>query len=524
MKGINRMTNVDTTDISNGIILGNIYVNGKKIENKYIRKKETQMYVLLSNKLTPGKKVDIEIDWSFKLPSKSDIRMGKYGKEAFFLGQWFPKIAVYDDIDGWDRHTHNGMAEFYGEYSNYKVCIEVPENYLVQATGNLLNAEDILQKPILNKLIKAKNSKTSLTIVSIEDYNSNITRSGQQTWIFEANNVPDFAFCCCKNYIWEGAYTKPKGSKNKIFVDALYNPQSKDFKEVVDISIQTLNYLSEELPGIPYPYSHMTTFNGSGGMEYPMITNNGSENKRRKTVYVTSHEITHTYFPFMAGISETKYGWFDEGFTVVIPETLQDRIEPSENQAKKQTYYYEKYLAGREHEPVLMTPTYYLDRNIYFGLNYGKSETAIRMFKYYLGNKKFQNLLKEFLLTWKSKHPTPYDFFLFSNSFLNENLNWFWKKWFFEYGKPDLAIGRINNTDDSYNIEIKNIGGLPLPVELHFKYKDGSSEKKSIKMDAWENNAEETIINLKTSKKIKSIILGNDFIPDRNKKNNVRNL
>ena len=523
-KGVCRLNEVSNKDLTNGIEIKQIYLNGKIVEENHLKPQGTQLYLKLKNKFKPGEKIDISIDWSFKIPANSDIRMGKYNNHAYFMGQWFPKIAVYDDIDGWDKHAHTGMAEFYGEYSNYKVSIEVPQDYIVQATGEMINEQDILKKETLEKLNKAKNSDKPVIIVTAEDYKKGITKQGNQTWTFEANNVPDFGFCCSKYYIWEGAYCKPKGSQKKIFVDAIYNPKSEDFKEVVDFSVQTIKYLSEILPGIPYPYSHMTTFNGSGGMEYPMITNNGSEKTRRKTVYVTTHEITHTYFPFMAGISETKYGWFDEGFTVVIPEELQDKIEPSENQAKKQTNYFEKYLAGSENEPVLMTPTYYLDRNIYFGLNYGKSETAIRMLKYYLGDAKFQSLLKEFLLTWKSKHPTPYDFFLFSNSYLKENLNWFWKRWFFEYAKPDLAISNIKNNNNDYNIEIHNIGGLQLPIELTFEFTDGTKDTKSVNMGIWKNGSSKVEIPYTSPKTIKYIYLGNDFIPDKNKEDNKKNL
>jgi len=518
-KGLARMSSVSPEDLHDGVVVEKLMVNNGPVESKMIRYNGTLMYVYLKNKLAPGATAEFKMDWSFHIPEKSNIRMGKYSDESVFIGNWFPKINVYDDIEKWDKHSHNGLAEFYNDFSTYEVAIEVPENYIIQATGELQNAESVLQTQIIKRLEKAKVSDKNVTIVSPGD--RIVTKKGKQTWRFKASNVPDFAFGIAKNYIWEGSSTQPKGMNRRVFVDAIYNPvNAEHFAEVVDIAKQTINYMSEEMPAIPYPFSHMTVYEGDGGMEYPMIVNDGVDKKRSGTVYVTSHEIFHSIFPMYVGISETRYGWFDEGFTVLFPEELQQRIEPEVKQAARTIYYQEKYYLSSEQEPVLMTPTYYLDGKYYFSLSYAKSEIALRLFSEYLGKNVFKNVMNSFIKTWANKHPTPYDFFHFVNDYTQTNYSWYWSKWFFEYGKTDLALKNIEKTNSSYSIVVENIGGLPLPISLNVTFTDGTTEELNYKMDVWKAGQQSVEIQHIFEKDVKSVTLGNKLIPDMDKSNN----
>lgn len=520
-KGVARRVEVAESDLHDGVKIENLMINNKLIDAKNISIAGTLMYIRLKDKLASKASITIQMNWSFKIPEKSLLRISKYSNESIFIGKWFPKLAVYDDIEGWNKYTHNGLAEFYNDYSDYQVAIEVPENYIVQATGELRNAEQVLHPQIYKRLQKAKNSDENIEIVSSSD--KIVTKRGKQTWNFSAYNVPDFAFGIAKNYIWEASSIKSKSMTNSVFVDAIYPRDNKDFNEVISIAKQTIVYMSEEMPAVPYPYSHMSIYKGHGGMEYPMIVNDGSEEERDNTVYVTTHEIMHSIFPILVGMSETKYAWFDEGFTVVFPEELQDRLNSKANPAVKTVKYFESYYANNEREPVMMTPSHYLDANIYFALNYGKAEIAIRLFKEYLGKKAFSSLMASFINTWKSKHPVPNDFFAFTNDYLKTDLNWFWQKWFFEYAKADLSIKEVKLYENSYSIIIENIGGLSLPIEILIEYKDGSKEKISYKMDVWKTGEKALNINHRTNKEIKKIILGNKLIPDTNKENNIYN-
>jgi len=521
-KGAERAINVEPSEIHNGVKITKVMRGEHLFADSEIKWSGTLMYLPFKKKLAPGETTTFSMNWEFKIPEKSNVRMGKYTENSIFLGQWFPKLAVYDDIDRWDNYIHKGLAEFYSEYSDYEVAINVPENYIIQATGDLTNADKVLHPQINKRRKKAMISEDIVSIVSPRD--KKVTKKGNQTWRFKATNVPDFAFGIAKDYKWEGSSVQPKGVDKKIFIDVIYNPDSKDFKDVINIAKQTITYMSEEMPGVPYPYTHMTVYNGKDGMEYPMIVNDGSTNKFGETVYVTTHEIFHSIFPIYVGISETKYGWFDEGFTVLFPEELQQRIAPEINQAVKTVNYEEIYYLNNEREPVMMTPTHYLDSNIAASINYGKSEIALRLFKEYVGDNVFRSTMKAFINEWKSKHPTPYDFFAFINDYLKTDLDWYWNKWFFEYAKTDLSIKEVTRNNDSYNIIIENIGGLPLPIELDIEYMDGSHKNISHMIDVWKDGHKSLSINHYSAKAIKQITLGNNLIPDQNKINNTKTL
>lgn len=517
-KGVARRIDVNIDDLHDGVNINGIKIDNIIVDNKNIKNKGTLMTITLETPLSSGDSISIDMNWSLRIPQKSKIRMSKYSDDSMFIGKWFPKIAVYDDIEGWNSYPHNGLAEFYNDFSQYDISINVPENYIVVATGELNNAESVLQTQIYKRLNRAKQTDDNVIIVSNND--KIVTKKGNQTWIFTASNVPDFAFGIARNYIWEGSSIQAKGLNNRVFVDALYNPESKDFKDVVDYAKATVKYISAEEPSYPFPYTHMTTFDGHGGMEYPMITNNGSEKEKDKTVYVTTHEIMHTIFPMLVGISETKYGWFDEGFTVVLPESLQDKLEAKANPTIKTVRILEKYYSNTERSTVLMTPTHYLDANIYFIQNYGTSEFAIRLLKDYFGRYAFNNILCSFIDAWKYKHPTPYDFFAFVNDYTKTNLDWYWNKWFFEYAKTDLSISKVQKSNGSLSIYIDNIGGLPLPVSLNVEFSDGSSERLDYKIDVWKDGNKSIEINHTFNKTVKKISLGNDLIPDIDKSNN----
>lgn len=517
-KGAKRSINVEASDLHDGVQIDNIMVNNKLIKPKSIRIEGTLLYIMLRNNIMPGTTTTFKMDWKMNIPEKSFVRMAKYSDKALFVGKWFPKLAVYDDIEGWNKYQHNGMAEFYNDYSDYDVSIEVPANYIVQATGELQNAEKILHPQILIRLNEAKTSDKNVTIVSSRD--RIVTKNGKQRWRFTASEVPDFAFGIAKGYIWEASSIKLLYKKDRVFVDAMYPKKAKDYKEVIDIAKATLSYMSNKMPRITYPYSHISIYNGHGGMEYPMIVNNGNSEDRAKSVYLNSHEIMHTIFPVMVGMSETKYAWFDEGFTVVMPEELQDKMEPNANPAIKTVEVFEKRYANSEREPVMMTPSHYLHSNEYFSMNYCKSEIAIRLFKDYLGKKAFASLMNSFVNTWKSKHPTPYDFFAFTNSYMRTNLNWFWQKWFFEYAKPDLGIRSVTREANSYSIVIENIGGLPLPLDIKIEYADGTTKNIKHKLSVWKTGEKALSINHFSDKQIKEISLESKLIPDINRKNN----
>ena len=301
---------------------------------------------------------------------------------------------------------------------------------------------------------------------------------------------------------------------------AAYSKGAENFDKVAMISRETIKFLSEDMPGIPFPFPYLTVYSGDFGMEYPMLTNVGPEADYGMTVYANSHEIAHGYFPFYVGTNETKNGWLDESLVVFMPKEIQTKLEPSFDVAKSNTRAI-SYYSGRESEPAIITPTYYLDANIYFYLNYGKAEQALRILEIHLGKQLFKECLKTFVDRWKYKHPSPYDFFFTFNDVSKQNLNWFWNAWYFQPGGNfDLSITNIDKHDKKIDVIIKNNGDLPIPSIISFYNNKKLIKRIVMPASDWKNNNTEIEISVNIKEEITHIILGDPLIPDSNPKDN----
>lgn len=326
-KGNPRDFSISANDLTEGIKIDTLIINdnGVDFKSKSYRVLRTGTNLIISNfpsKVAPKGFAKIEVKWSVIIPKETRIRMGAYDSQTFFVAYWYPQIAVYDDIDGWDRQEYTGMTEFYNDFGNFDVELTVPGDNLVWATGVLQNAKDLLHPTILERYVKAHNSDEIVRIVAASDVKNKTVTNGNEknTWHFKAMNVPDFSFGTSNKYLWDGSsievdYKTVTGKR--VFVDACYEEGIKFQDEVALFARLSIDYLSNEWPGIPYPYPKMTVFNGEqkfgGGMETPMMCNNGAYPNRAGQIGVTIHEIAHTYMPFYMGINERKYAFMDEG-------------------------------------------------------------------------------------------------------------------------------------------------------------------------------------------------------------------
>ncbi|MBN1633072.1 MAG: M1 family metallopeptidase [Ignavibacteria bacterium] len=474
----------------------------------------TKLILKLKNYILPSSKEKIYIDWELSLPKKTFIRIGAYNQNNLFVGLWYPQVAVYDDIRKWDMQDYLAQQEYYNDFGNFDVEITVPEGYVVWGTGELQNAKEVLREDIFEKYEKAKSSDGIIKVINENDYAKGVVtaKGSKLIWKFKAEMVSDFAFGVSNNYLWDAVITPAGGNGKNVFVSAAYSKESQDFAEVCDIALKSINYYSNVFPGIPFPFPVMTVYNGADGMEFPMITNDGSFDSRAGTVYVTSHEILHMYFPFLVGTDETRYAFMDEGFAVYIPEELQMQIEPELDQKLKQTEFFSR-ASGVASEPPLINYSTYLYGNQYFASYYGKSERALVTLEELIGREKMKEAFIEFTNRWKYKHPTPYDFFFTFNDVTGMDLSWFWKAWYFDYNFADYEITSTENS----KVIIKNVGKLPLPVELKVFYTDGSEEVFKQKP-----SPDEVIyISANPQKEILKAELGGKYISDVDKSNNV---
>jgi hypothetical protein len=460
--------------ITSGVDIERFAINDSDIvitDNEYFLRENTLLTLTLDHPAPPNSTINFEIDWNFIIPKGKNPRMGTYDSTSFLIAYWFPQVAVYDDIDGWDKLAHNGEQEFYNDFSNFDVEIIVPNTFGVWATGILQNPDEVLTPEYLNRYEEAHISDEIINIVTKNEVRSGkIYKSESEfnTWKYKAENVTDFTFGISDHYLWDaGSLVVDEDTDRRTYVAAVYKEESEDFYEVADIAKKAIGYFSNTLPAVPFPFPSLTIFNGSGGMEFPMMINDGSELRRARTVDVTSHETAHQYMPFYVGINEEKYSWMEEGMAEFLPFDFQ-REEGEYFPRIRIVIGYERF-AGEEMEMPMMIP---------------------------------------------------YDFFFTFNEVTGKDLSWYWKPWFFERGYPDLAIKNASYDNGKLEIEIEKVGIIPIPVNLVVTCKDYSRIEIYENAAVWEKGNNILKIERESESKPLSIVLGSDFIPDSNEKNN----
>lgn len=544
-KGALRANEIPIENLTNGMLIEALSFNGKNItlkgSSKYtnlapenidttitsnkITKTEGSSYIRLnlSNPIPPNSTTQMSLNWSTYLPSVYVNRMGAYDLESAFVGYWYPQIAVYDDIDGWDDSEYTGAQEYYTDYADYHVNIKVPEDYHISATGSLLNPEQVFNKEVQTKYVQ---SKKSLKVVTIIEGGKSVKKSSKkQVWKFEAKNVRDFAFGLSNNFKWisQRVQLKTKSISSNLIYDT---KDEKYARRVLEVQKKSLLYLSDEFPGIPYPYDAFTTYMGVpefDGMEFPMMANNGFSKNIKSNDYMTFHEISHTFFPHLVGVNEIKYSWMEEGwatfFTIKFIQELY-KGTPEKNRQLKRTIQGYLVNAGKQWESPLIAPTNHLTiRKGHFQLSYRKPAFMLLALEDLLGENVFKKCLKEYINRWKGKHPTPYDFMFTFNNVSARNLNWFWKKWVFEYGYADLAL--VGFTENKLTIE--NVGGLPVPIKLNVVYQNGTSTIIKKTPILWRDATSTIQLEIPNINELHYIELLSDDFPDVNIKNNKIN-
>ncbi|MBN2174178.1 MAG: M1 family metallopeptidase [Bacteroidales bacterium] len=524
-KGNARQWPVPEDDLTEGVQIKKLVIGGleydsdKDFPNWYI----TNFYVRLKNPIMPHSTETIEVDWSFEIPTVRGLRMRKYDDGHYFIAYWYPQIAVYDDIDGWDQLEYTGTVEFYNDFNNFDVSLTLPGDYLIWATGELANENSIFQPEINERINKAKKSDEVVRIVNISELNDKkILQKGKSlTWNFKADHVPDFSFAASNKSIWDGtSLVVDSITGRRVLTDVVYPDGSKNWDRGAEISRASVEYLSFELPGIPFPYPHMTSFcsgPSGGGMETPMMANDGIPENLANFVELVFHEISHTYFPFYMGNNERKYAWMDEGWAAYLPTDLSARFAPERDYFKHECKSY-THLAGDETELPLMVPTF--QHNSYSSARvaaYTRPAMAYHFLRDALGDDMFKKALREYIHRWNGKHPLPYDFFNTFENITGEDLNWFWQTWFYGYGYADLGIRQVN---DGHSVVIEKAGILPIPVDITYTLENGKEGKKYISTAVWKDNKQTVTIDLPANLNIIKIRLGNDHIPDVNDKNN----
>ena len=522
-KGNARDETIALVNITEGVIINSIKLDGKDIDmgSSQVERHTTNLQLHLEDPLLPEDSLALEIAWEEILPAEYHNRIGAYDSTTFMVGYWYPQIAVYDDIDGWDTFAYGGIQEFYREFSDYRVEITLPEHYYVWATGELLNAESVYAPEIKQRWELARQSDTTVLILSgRQDYPDPCKE--KKTWVYTAENVGDFAFGFSDYFRWEASSAQPVGTAERVLVSMVYDPQdSLLMNQLTHQQTEMIDYFSEQTPGVNYPYSHFTTFVGCpiyDGMEFPMMANNGvfrKDNTGYMDVRITAHELAHTYFPFLVGINERKYTWMEEGWAVYFTTQYLENYEPDISRTQHMAHEYQKRAGSMYDLPMLVANTLLGNASVHRHAAYNKPFVAYQVLQALLGEVLFQQCLKAYIERWTGKHPTPYDFFNTFSDVSGQNLNWFWKAWFQDFSYADLGIIQ----SDEGEVLLQNTGGLPLPATVTLSYANGDEEHHTLSAEVWKEQNEVKIPVDKNRKLINASLLLKNW-PDANYENN----
>ncbi len=520
-KGVSRDFNVGDADLHDGVEISEVRVNGKPIPDnrEHIRHSGTIMTIQLPEILLPGEKTQLELNWAFPMPMEISIRMGRYGKDNWMVAYWYPQIAVYDDISGWDTHPFTGSAEFYNDFNNFDVSITVPDDYMVWATGLLQDEDKHFSGEIIDRLGESRESDDVVHILKAEDIQKGGFLKDRQKWRYVADSAPDFAFAVSRSYIWDATSVEVEPGR-RVWIDAVYKTDSKDFHKVAAISAEIIDLFSTEVIGEPYPYPKLTAFNGAGGMEFPMMINDGDASSHEGTVHLTAHEIGHTYFPFHVMTNESFYAFMDEGLVSFIPRLVNGLMLDDENPMRGIVQSYAAQATTFRQVPLMVPSDMISDYAAYRVHAYTRPANAFFVLQQMLGEELFKEAILAYIQRWKKKHPTPYDFFNTVEDVSGKDLAWFWNPWFFEKGYPDLAIVRIQKENNVHKLVVEKRGSLPVPVRLKIRFEDGSEENVKRSAEIW-RNSDQFVYQLPEDKTVSFIYLGGMNIPDSYPENNI---
>ena len=535
----NSRHNTDVPWAVEGIELDRVAVQGqelKKIEGELpgYQVEGTVMRIKLPRTLPPGGSVAFDFAWKLRIPPDGAPRGGQDG-EVFYINYWYPQMAVYDDINGWQIDQYLGNAEFYMGYGNYEVALTVPAGWLVDATGRLQNPAEVLSAQTRARLDSASRAPGIIHVVTEPDREpgkaTTTGTNGKLTWRFRAENVRDVSWATSAKYLWDATNAvvgdaTGDGRPDTTAIYSFYRPEQRrisHWDESARYSRYSIEFFSKYLA--PYPYPHMSAVDGPtscGGMEYPMMTCIGGQWDTLGLYEVTTHEIGHMWFPMVVGSDEKRYAWMDEGLTQFDQsQSMDDFFKGFDDEARNRKNYLDLAEMGNEVE--LMHhgdryPTY----ASYGVAAYYKPASVLVALRGVLGADTFHKAYTEYIRRWSYKHPSPYDFFHTFDDVSGRDLSWFWRTWFFETWKLDQAIDTVTTAGDSLDVIIENRGRAPMPVLLAVTRANGRVDRLSIPAEVWFAGGRRHAIRIVREPTVKTIELDTQKeFPDLDRSNQV---
>jgi hypothetical protein len=452
----------------------------------------TMLRVELDRPLAPGGRAELELAYRFEVPEHGSDRMGREpfpGGWLYEVAQWYPRLAVYDDVRGWNTEQYLGQGEFYLEYGDFDVSITVPRSFVVAATGTLANAVEVLTAGQRARLARAVRSDTTVAIIPRAEVGQPLTRPGGPrstlTWHFTAKNVRDVAWAAAANFIWDAS------GYDGILIQSFYPPEANaDWARSTEYARHSIKHYSEKWS--PYPYPTAINVAGPvGGMEYPMIVFCGHRAGNRALFGVTTHELGHEWFPMVVGSNERQYAWMDEGFNTFINiySTLVFYHDTAPRDRGSAAEWARFVATG--HDVPSMLPADRVPPPLLGAAEYDKPATGLYLLREHIlaDTARFDAAFRQYIRRWAYKHPTPADFFRSMEDGLGEDLSWFWRGWFYRSDVVDLAVdsvrARTDSTGASALVFLSSLGALPMPVDLRLTYANGATEDVRLPVEIW---------------------------------------
>lgn len=521
-------------DVEGGFELTNIQLKSDgTVSSKHIIS-DTRMQVFFDKPIkAQGGKADIEMDFKFKVPTKGMDRMGRLDVSngtIYAIAQWYPRVAVFDDVVGWNTEPYLGAGEFYCEYGKFDVKITAPSNHVVVASGKLQNPDEVLSQEQQQRLESASKSDKTVFVVTEKEMSKAAKEktSKIKTWHFKMENTRDVAWASSKAFIWDAARINLPEGKSAL-AQSVY-PKESAGKNAWTRSTEFTKASIEFYSHTYYPYPYDNAINvacGVGGMEYPGVSFCNYKSEGDDLWGVTDHEFGHNWFPMIVGNNERRYAWLDEGLNTFINHystVAFNNGEYSYSSAVNKPRSLIGYLTYNKRQGINTSPEIADDRNLAYTAYYKPAAGLFMLREYVIGAERFDYAFKSYIKTWAYKHPQPNDFFNHIENATGETLDWFWKGWFYGNGNIDVGISDVKKHDEGYVITVENKGDMPMPMVLQMIYKDNTTETVKLPVEIW-FKANEWDYLLRTSKELRRVISDPDkMLPDVNMLNDSFNI
>lgn len=467
---------------------------------------------------------------------RTDVYPTKNGK-VYEIAQWYPRMCVYDDIEGWNTLPFLGSGEFYCEYGDFDYSVTVPSDMIVAGSGELQNEKEVLSATQIQRLATARNSDKTIMIRTADEINHPASATTKtKTWHFKMFNTRDVAFGASRAYIWDAAKVNLPNDK-KCLAMSVYPVESAGndaWGRATEYLKKSIEYFSAKWFVYPYPVA-VNEAGMAGGMEYPGIVFDGFYDKGGDLYWVTAHEIGHNWFPMIVGSNERRYAWMDEGFNTFIDVYAADAFNGGEYAPKRDG----EYAPGKGNPadeivpllkdssaPGMMSRADMLTEKYRHPLAYFKPAFGLVLLReVVLDSNRFDYAFKKYINEWAYKHPSPDDFFRTINNETGEDLSWFWKEWFQHNWQLDMAVKNVayteNDPKNGVDVTVVNLQKMAMPFTLEAVAQDGSKTILKLPVETW-MQGDTHVIHLSTTKALQSVTIdpGNK-LPDSNRLNNV---